>query len=154
MPWVVIGSNLRLIHFQHHTGTWLTLASEEGLPPEVSCRIDTGTDWIIRAQGSLQWLRTDFHLFFNEIKTHWCSMHLLIYSTHSYWVRPTMCPIPPASWLRIRVSESDCLDFLPSSTHTSCELLNTWPNPSIPQFPFLWNEASLCLILRVAVTLK
>lgn len=52
MPWVVIASDLHLIHFQHHPGTWLTLASEEGLPPEVSYR--GGTDCIVLEQDSLR----------------------------------------------------------------------------------------------------
>ena len=76
MPWVVIASNVHVICFQHHPGTWLTLASEEGLPSEASCR--GGTGCTIQAQDLLKRLCIDFHLFPNEINTlvFYASVHL------------------------------------------------------------------------------
>lgn len=48
MPWVVIASDLHLIHFQHYAGTRLAQASLEGLPPQVRLySLNTGFSHVI-----------------------------------------------------------------------------------------------------------
>lgn len=65
MPWVVIASDLHLIHFQHHTETWLTSASEERLPPEVSHKRDNRS-----YNPSTRFSQVIVHrLSLNEVKT-------------------------------------------------------------------------------------
>lgn len=96
MPWVVIVSDLHLIHFQHHTGTWLSPALGKGCHPKWA------REEIQLVQSERRVLSRDcaqIFTYFLVKSKHWCCMHLLIYSTHIY--QYLLC-VSPALWLRMR----------------------------------------------------
>lgn len=105
--------------FQHHRGIWLTPDSEEGLPPKASPK----RGQIIQSQHKFpsSYCAQIFTYFWNDIKTQAIYTYTHVFNTYllkTYHV--------PASWMRIQLLSSECVNWVTLTLHTMVSFSMKW----------------------------